>query len=72
LRRLHGEKVDDVVTGNIIQYNSLTDVFTVDGGAEKNGGRVRATLTPRKEAAQDRAGVPVPLRPDDTLDRSRK
>jgi lipopolysaccharide export system protein LptA len=70
LRRLHGAKVDDVVTGNIIQYNSLNDVFTVDGGAEKSGGRVRATLTPRKEAAQPRPGVS--LRPDNTLDRSRK
>ncbi len=56
LRRLRGTQVADVVTGNIIQYNSLTDIFTVDGNPQKGGERVRATLTPRNEA-------PPPVRP---------
>jgi lipopolysaccharide export system protein LptA len=52
LRRLRNDKVADVVSGNLIQYNSLTDVFTVDGGEQKSGGgRVRATITPRSDSA---------------------
>ena len=50
LRRLRGAQVADIVTGNIIQYNSQADVFTVDGNPQKGGERVRATLTPRNEA----------------------
>ena len=73
LRRLRGTQVADVVTGNIIQYNSLTDVFTVDGSPQKDGGRVRATLTPRNETAAPAAPRPgVNLRTDDTLGGSRK
>lgn len=73
LRRLRGTQVVDVVTGNIIQYNSLTDVFTVDGSPQKGGERVRATLTPRSEAPQPAASRPsVPLRTDDTLGGGRK
>ncbi len=68
LRRLRGSQVADLVTGNIIQYNSLTDVFTVDGGKQKGSERVRATLTPRSEAPQPAASRPgVPLRNDDSL-----
>ncbi|MDP3700336.1 MAG: lipopolysaccharide transport periplasmic protein LptA [Hylemonella sp.] len=75
LRRLRGTQVADVVTGNIIQYNSLTDVFTVDGGPQKSGERVRATLTPRNETtapapAASRPGVL--LRNDDSLGGGRK
>ncbi len=74
LRRLRGTQVADVVTGNIIQYNSLSDVFTVDGNPQqKGGGRVRATLTPRSEAPQAPASRPaVPLRSDDSLGGGRK
>ncbi len=73
LRRLRGTQVADVVTGNVIQYNSLTDVFTVDGGQKKSGERVRATLTPRSEAPQPAASRPgLPLRSDDTLGGGRK
>lgn len=75
LRRLRGTQVSDVVTGNVIQYNSLTDVFTVDGGAQKGspqgGGRVRATLTPRS-AAPTQANPGVPLRSDDGVSGGRK
>lgn len=74
LRRLRGTQVADVVTGNVIQYSSLTDVFTVDGNPQKGGERVRATLTPRNETTT----VPVAPRPglhlrnDDTLGGGRK
>ncbi len=73
LRRLRGTQVADVVTGNIIQYSSLTDVFTVDGSPQKGGERVRATLTPRNETAAPAAPrAPVPLRTDNTLGGGRK
>lgn len=71
MRRLRGARVADVVTGSLIQYNSLSDVFTVDGGAQKSGERVRATLTPRTETPPP-AGVGVPLRADDRLGGGRK
>jgi len=73
LRRLRGTQVADVVTGNIIQYNSLTDVFTVDGSPQKGGERVRATLTPRNETAAPPAPrASAPLRIDNTLGGGRK
>jgi len=73
LRRLRGTQVADVVTGNIIQYNSLTDVFTVDGNPQKGGERVRATLTPRNETAAPAAPrASAPLRIDNTLGGGRK
>ena len=65
LRRLRGTQVADVVTGNVIQYNSLTDIFTVDGNPQKGGERVRATLTPRNEAPPP-ARAPLPLKNDET------
>ncbi|MFN4362156.1 MAG: lipopolysaccharide transport periplasmic protein LptA [Hylemonella sp.] len=71
LRRLRGTQVSDVVTGNVIQYNSLTDVFTVDGGAQKGSGRVRATLTPRS-AAPATANPGLPLRSEDGVGGGRK
>jgi len=76
LRRLRAGVVADEVSGNSIQYNSLSDVFTVDGGAAKGGGRpggrVRATLTPRNEAASAPVAPPAALRGADTLGGSRK
>ncbi|MCA3239434.1 MAG: lipopolysaccharide transport periplasmic protein LptA [Curvibacter sp.] len=71
LRRLRGTQVTDVVTGTHIQYNSLTDVFTVDGGAQRGGERVRATLTPRS-AASEPARPGAPLRSDDSLGGGRR
>ncbi|MBX9872668.1 MAG: lipopolysaccharide transport periplasmic protein LptA [Burkholderiaceae bacterium] len=75
LRRLRGTQVSDVVTGNVIQYNSLTDVFTVDGGSQQGtpqgGGRVRATLTPRS-AAPATANPALPLRSEDGVGGGRK
>lgn len=73
LRRLRGTQVADVVTGGVIQYDSLKDVFTVDGSPRQGDGRVRATLTPRNEKVAPAPAQPgVPLRSDDTLSRSRK
>ena len=73
MRRLRGTQVADLVTGNIIQYNSLTDIFTVDGNAQKGGERVRATLTPRNASTVPApAGPAVNLRADDTLGGGKK
>lgn len=73
MRRLRGTQVGDVVSGNIIQYNILTDVFTVDGGTQKGSERVRATLTPRSAGTAAPANTPaVPLRNDDGLGGGRK
>uniref|UniRef100_UPI0035B44BDA lipopolysaccharide transport periplasmic protein LptA n=1 Tax=Hylemonella sp. TaxID=2066020 RepID=UPI0035B44BDA len=75
LRRLRGTQVSDVVTGNVIQYNSLTDVFTVDSGSQQGaapgGGRVRATLTPRS-AVPPAPNPGVPLRSDEAVGGGRK
>lgn len=71
LRRLRGTQVTDTVSGTNIQYNSLTDVFTVDGGTQRGSERVRATLTPRS-AASEPARPGVPLRSDDSPGGGRK
>lgn len=52
MRRLVDGKVADNVRGDVIVYNNITDVYTVDGNAGKSGpgnpgGRVRAILAPR-------------------------
>ena len=57
LRRYEGAKLNDEITGAVIVYNNVTDVFTVDGqrnagsnaagGAPTAGGRVRAVLAPK-------------------------
>jgi len=56
LRRLRGATLADEITGALIVYENLTDMFSVDGNAVKGaapatGGRVRAMLTPKPEAA---------------------
>ena len=69
LRRLHGTRTSDVVSGTVIVYNSLTDIFTVDGTPQSGGGRVRATLTPRASGSSTAPATRdgVPLRADDSL-----
>ena len=58
LRRYRGSVLNDQITGAVIVYNNLTDVFTVDGqkapasstvagDAPASGGRVRAVLAPK-------------------------
>ena len=68
LRRLRGATVSDEVTGAVIVYNNLTDVFTVDGqktapnaagDGPAPGGRVRAVLSP-KEPPAGAAKAPAP------------
>ena len=82
MRRYRESVVTDDVSGAVIVYNNLTDVFTVDGqkksaasapgDAPAPGGRVRAVLSPAKEQP---AGVAAPapaasgpvLRPSNSL-----
>ena len=63
----------DEIAGNIVSYDSITEVFSVSGGAASTpgnpSGRVRAVLTPREgsaaaaEAAAQAASQPLaPLR----------
>ena len=69
VRRLRGATVADEINGNLVTYDSTTEVFSVSGGAASTaanpGGRVRAVLTPREgsdaatEAAQQ-APAPTP------------
>jgi len=58
MRRYRGSVLNDEITGAVIVYNNLTDVFTVDGqkapasstaagDAPASGGRVRAVLAPK-------------------------
>lgn len=54
LRRYRGATVADEITGGLIVYDNLRDVFSVDGNASKGvggatGGRVRAMLTPKPD-----------------------
>lgn len=58
LRRYRGAALGDEVTGAVIVYENLTDKFSVDGnvaqtqaGTGAGGGRVRAMLTPKPDAA---------------------
>jgi lipopolysaccharide export system protein LptA len=52
LRRLVGATKAEEINGNLITYNSATEVMEVAGGAPATaanpGGRVRAVLTPRE------------------------
>ena len=78
VRRLRGATVADEIAGNLVTYDSTTEVFSVSGGAAPTatnpGGRVRAVLTPREgseaaaEAASAAASTPTPtLRLSPTL-----
>ncbi len=81
LRRLRESTLTDEITGQVIVYNNLTDVFTVDskprgstnaaGDTPAPGGRVRAILSPKEtpaSAAAPAAAAPgTALRPSSTL-----
>lgn len=61
LKRLRGAVVNDEITGSLIVYDNITDVYTVDGGAANRtatnpSGRVRAILSPKPVAATTAAG----------------
>ncbi len=55
VRRLRGAGTADEISGNLVSYDSITEVFSVSGGAASTpanpGGRVRAVLTPREGSA---------------------
>ncbi len=81
LRRFRGATLADEMTGNLITYDNLTDVFAVDGSpttpgaATVPGGRVRAVLAPRNTASAASAPPPAAsptLRPSTTLGGEKK
>jgi lipopolysaccharide export system protein LptA len=56
MRRYRGGQLSDEVTGSVIVYNNITDVYTVDGqktsgglpsSSVGQGGRVRAVMSPK-------------------------
>ena len=54
VRRYRGTVLGDQMTGKLIIYDNLADVFTIDGqrardGDKPGGGRVRAVLAPRSK-----------------------
>jgi len=55
VRRLRGSDTADEISGNLVTYDSGTEVFNVTGGAASTaanpGGRVRAVLTPKEGSA---------------------
>ena len=72
MRRLRGATLADEVKGNVIVYENLTDIFTVDGGTSSAnaggaGGRVRAMLTPKVENNKSTNKKPLELRPSTSL-----
>lgn len=74
LRRYRGTTLGDEITGGVIVYENLTDMFTVDGSVSKSvaagrGGRVRAMLTPKpSEAAAVNGQASPTLRATRTLE----
>lgn len=64
MRKLRESVVTDELSGGVIVYNNLTDVFTVEGqqpGAKgEGGGRVKAVLSPKETAAGAAAPAPRP------------
>ena len=74
LRRLRGVAVADEITGGSIVYENLTDLFTVDGVANKgpsgalgSSGRVRVMLTPKPEASASAPADATSLKPSPAL-----
>ena len=55
VRRLRGATQADEIAGNLVTYDSTTEVFNVSGGAPATatnpGGRVRAVLVPKEGTA---------------------
>ncbi len=55
VRRYRGAVLNDTMTGKLIIYENLTDVFSIDGrrtqeGGKAGEGRVKAILAPRSKA----------------------
>ena len=79
---MRGSETSDEISGNLVTYDSSTEVFNVSGGATPTatnpGGRVRAVLTPKEgsaaaaEAARAASAVSPPsLRTAPTLGEGR-
>ncbi len=55
VRRLRGASVADEISGNLVSYDSISEVFSVSGGTSASptqpAGRVRAVLSPREGSA---------------------
>ena len=63
LSRLVGGRLADRSEGSVIAYNQITDVFTVDGGAQgvtpsNPNGRVRVMITPQPATAAPPPAAP--------------
>ena len=72
VRRLQGGTQADEISGALIVWNSVSETFSVSGGApsaSNPGGRVRAVITPRlpAEAATPAGPAASSLRPSSTL-----
>lgn len=66
MRRFVGSTMNDEVTGNIIVYNNVNEVFTVDAakpGSTSPGGRVRAMLSPAPGASAAQPPATPPAAP---------
>ncbi|QHI98676.1 lipopolysaccharide transport periplasmic protein LptA [Xylophilus rhododendri] len=79
MHRLQASTVMDEVHGNVIVYNNVTDVYTVDGsptsttpnasgaanasGGSTPGGRIRAVLSPRGAPGESPATSTPPVDP---------
>jgi lipopolysaccharide export system protein LptA len=64
VRRLRGSAVADEITGGLITWDNRSEQFAVQAGAQggtagDGGGRVRAVLSPRGEAASPPASAPA-------------
>ena len=76
-RILRGTEVANQMTGDKIVFNNTTEVMTVDGqpkgqAAAGRGERVRAVLTPRKEASAPAPTATPALRSSPTLVEGKK
>lgn len=81
MRRYRGGQLSDEVTGSIIIYNNITDIYTVDGqktsgglpsSSVGQGGRVRAVMAPKEGTPGSKPKPPAqppaaPLRQSTTL-----
>ena len=77
LRRYRGARLNDEMTGALIVFNNITEVFTIDGSVAQGNlgapaGRVRAMLTPAPDAgaappALNGASAPPPPAPGAAL-----
>jgi lipopolysaccharide export system protein LptA len=79
VRRLRGSTLSDESQGNVIVFNNRSETFTVDSrpgrqpgvaSTPENGGRVRAMLAPREQAAP-KPDAAIPLQPSTELESPR-